>query len=45
MEARVQRHREHVLGLAVAFHKPEDINELYPAPLPPAKVKWWGGEA
>ena len=42
MEARILRRREETLSIATAFHQPEKIDELYPAPLPPPKVKWWG---
>lgn len=42
MEARIERRREDATAIAVAHHTPEKISELYPHPLPPKKVKWWG---
>jgi hypothetical protein len=42
MQARIERLREGVLGVATAFHQPEKIDQLYPRPLPPKKIKWWG---
>ena len=41
MEARIERKRENAFAAATAFHAPEKLTELYPAPLPPAKIKWW----
>jgi hypothetical protein len=42
IEGRVARKREAAFAVATAFHAPEKINDLYPAPLPEPGVKWWG---
>lgn len=45
MQARIERRREDATAIAAAFHTPERIDEMYPRPLPPRKLKWWGDDA